>query len=104
MKTFAITCDACQRDLRQTDYEQEYRLALTAEPMGHDPRYPVFSMSLPAEIDSCHFCNLRCLSTWLAARTAPRAHLTKSNPTADNPVRPHNLETVADSCPDSEAP
>ena len=61
MQTNQITCDNCHGDLSNGSTRSSERLVLRAEQVWTEPlELKKFSINEPR-----HFCNLRCLDTWL---------------------------------------
>ena len=64
-----IICDACEADLAEAGRAPKFRLTLACEELEHKPGGMIHAVRVYPPIDrEYHFCNLNCLSDWLASR------------------------------------
>jgi hypothetical protein len=70
MKKVEITCDNCGKDLRHTNFEDEFRLVLSCEPKSHPgDGATTYATGFEPDINrQHHFCDMRCLGDWLKNR------------------------------------
>lgn len=63
-----VTCDHCKRNLTRSGNSVDYRIVVKSEPIPSAPGPVTDMMIYPPIPEDLHFCGLRCMREWVAAK------------------------------------